>query len=140
MKAFLKPILQNKILRFLLVGGCSTAIDFVVYMLLFNLISINFAKAISMLIASIFSYIGNKLFTFKDNNKTNVYYLIKFYIVFFLNFLTNVMINNITFAVTQKKVIAFVIATFAGMSVNYLGQKFFVFKIKNESSYKSIRE
>ena len=140
MKAFLKPILQNKILRFLLVGGCSTAIDFVVYMLLFNLISINFAKAISMLIASIFSYIGNKLFTFKDNNKTNVYYLIKFYIVFFLNFLTNVMINNITFAVTQKKVIAFVIATFAGMSVNYLGQKFFVFKIKNESSYKTIRE
>lgn len=116
------------VFRFLIVGGCSTLIDFLVYMGLSIVIPISFAKALSMIVASFFSYFANKLFTFKDKNKTNVRYIISFYIVFIANLCANVGVNALVYNLTGKKSLAFIFATAIGMSVNFLGQKFFVFK------------
>lgn len=128
MKDSLKQFLQNKFFRFLLVGSCSTAIDFVIYMLFSLRIQINIAKTISMLMASVFSYAANKLFTFQDTHKTNVGYLIRFYIVFVLNLATNIWVNYICYNSSENKVLSFVFATAVGMTLNYLGQRFFVFR------------
>lgn len=134
MKGFIKKLFRNKLLRFLIVGGCSTLIDFAIYMLLSLWIQISAAKTISMLAASVFSYAVNKSFTFQDKNKTNAGYLLRFYIVFAANLLANVAVNYVCFGMTGDKIIAFVLATLAGMTVNYIGLKFFVFKQQNGPS------
>ena len=61
-------LLSSKIVRFVLVGGCSTGIDFVIYVLLSMQIPITISKGISMISASVFSYFVNKQYTFgKDD-------------------------------------------------------------------------
>jgi putative flippase GtrA len=53
--------------------------------------------------------------------------VVRFYIVFVLNLLANVSVNWLFYSLLQTKVIPFILATAAGMAVNFLGQKYFVF-------------
>lgn len=123
-----KKIFGNSLTKFVIVGGCSTAIDFTIYMLLSLSLSITLAKGIAMCISSIFSYIANKRFTFDNKEKTDAGYIFRFYIVFAANFGTNLGVNYLIFQNSGYKLFAYVLATVCGMTVNYLGQKFFVFK------------
>ncbi|MCH5342433.1 MAG: GtrA family protein [Acetatifactor sp.] len=120
----------NIILKFLIVGGCSTGIDFVIYILLSMKLPITLSKGISMIISSIFSYIANKSFTFENKDKTDVWYIIRFYLVFGANLGTNLGVNYLVFNCTGYKLLAYLAATICGMTVNYLGQKFLVFMRK----------
>ena len=47
--------------------------------------------------------------------------------VFALNFAANIGTNSVLYGMTGEKIISFICATIAGMTVNYLGQKLFVF-------------
>lgn len=66
-------------IRFLLVGGLNTAIDFVIF---FTLTSLGLSSLISNYtstsIALIFSFFANKKFTFKDNTADSRVQFIKF--------------------------------------------------------------
>lgn len=128
MKDFVSKILRNKVFRFLIVGGCSTLIDFVVYMLLSIRLDITLSKGISMILSSLFSYFANKNFTFSNSDKTNMSYLVRFYLVFAANFVTNLGVNYLIFNGTSSKLLAYVLATTCGMLVNYWGQKIVVFR------------
>ena len=121
-------LLSSKIVRFVLVGGCSTGIDFVIYMLLSMQMPITISKGISMITASMFSYFANKRYTFANKEKTTLAYLIKFYLTFVANFMVNLGTNYFVYSKTGLKLLAFVMATICGMTVNYIGQRFFVFK------------
>lgn len=123
-----KKKLEYQISIFLLVGGLATTIDFIVYNYLLNFFSINISKLISMLVSSLFSYFTNKIFTFNKGKGLNGRYLIKFYIVFILNVLANISVNYYIYKLTLIKLLAFILATFIGMLINFVGQKFFVFK------------
>lgn len=127
-KEILEKFQKVRIIRFLIVGGCSTGIDFVLYYLLSSNLPITISKAISMITSSVFSYFANKIFTFGNKEKTDAGYLVRFYIVFLLNLGTNIGVNSFLFHVSGHKFIAFIFATAAGMTVNYLGQRFFVFR------------
>ena len=130
MRKFLDKPLSSSVSKFILVGCCSTALDFAVYTLLSVKLSITVSKGISMIAASIFSYMVNKRFTFKNRNKTNIGYLVRFYIVFAANCVTNLGVNYSVYKFTGHKSAAFILATLCGMLVNYLGQRFFVFNDK----------
>ena len=119
-------LLSSKIVRFVLVGGCSTGIDFVIYVLLSMQIPITISKGISMISASVFSYFVNK-------EKTTLAYLIKFYLTFGANFMVNLGTNYFVYSKTGLKLLAFVMATICGMTVNYIGQRFFVFNDKEKA-------
>lgn len=123
-----KNKLENQILIFIIIGGFATTIDFIIYSYLLDFISINFSKFISMLVSSLFSYFMNKIFTFNKGKNYNSKYLIKFYIIFLLNLLTNIFVNYYVYKWTSIKILAFILATLFGMIVNFIGQKFFVFK------------
>ena len=123
-----KDKLEYQILVFLFIGGLATTIDFVIYNYLFTFFSINISKLISMLSSSLFSYFTNKIFTFNKGKNYNQKYLIKFYIIFLLNLLTNIIVNYYVYKLTSVKLLAFILATLFGMTVNFIGQKFFVFK------------
>ena len=123
-----KNKLENQILIFIIIGGLATTIDFIIYSYLLDFISINFSKFISMLVSSLFSYFMNKIFTFNKGKNYNSKYLIKFYIIFLLNLLTNIFVNYYVYKWTSIKILAFILATLFGMIVNFIGQKFVVFK------------
>lgn len=127
MRKFLDAFLLRPVLKFILVGCCSTAIDFIIYTVLSIKMSITVSKGISMITASIFSYVVNKRFTFHNTDKTSIWYLARFYTIFAANFASNLGVNYIVYKSTGYKLAAFVLATFCGMFVNYLGQRFFVF-------------
>lgn len=127
MLKIIKKIMESRIIRFIMVGGCSTLIDFIIYILISIWMDISVSKGISMICSSVFSYFANKIFAFSNKEKTNISLLVKFYIVFAANFLVNMGMNRLVYEMTANKIIAFILATICGMSVNYLGQRLIVF-------------
>ena len=123
----MKNTLSKQFFRFIVVGGLSTIIDYGIYMLLSQHFLIELSKGISMMVASVFSYGVNKRFTFRNHERTNSRYIVCFYAVFAINLIVNMTVNAIAYRMTHLKTLAFILATCAGMIVNYLGQKFFVF-------------
>ena len=124
----MKNGLPKQLLRFIVVGGLSTIIDYGIYMLLSQYFLIELSKGISMMAASVFSYGVNKRFTFKNYEHTTSKYIVRFYVVFLANLIINMTVNTVVYRVTHLKTLAFIFATCAGMTVNYMGQKFFVFR------------
>ena len=114
--------------RFLIVGGLSTLIDFIIYMLLSNYIDISVSKCCSMIIASIFAYVCNKNWTFSDSESTNAKKIFKYIISQLINITVNTTINTVMYNLTKIKVLAFVVATGVAMIINYLLQKTIVFR------------
>lgn len=119
---------MKQFIRFACVGGGATLIDFILYMLFALFIHITLAKLLSMLFASIYSYILNKSWTFNNRRQDNWRYIIKYVISQIANIVVNVTINSIVFFYTNSKINAFLIATCIAMIVNFLLQKLFVFK------------
>lgn len=125
-----KRILKYSFGRFLITGGISTGIDFIIYIFLSSYFDISIAKVISMIIASIFSFILNKTWTFSDIEKVNICKIIKYLFSQVVNIGTNVGINRLVYYIIQNKIIAFISATAVAMLINYILQKLLVFRRK----------
>lgn len=61
--------IDKSLYRFVLTGGSSTLIDFIIYYFMSNYIDISIAKCISMLCSSVYSYYLNKRWTFENDKK-----------------------------------------------------------------------
>lgn len=125
--------MRKNILRFCIVGGATTCIDFIIYILVSKMCSITIAKCVSMFAASLFSYVFNKVWTFENDDKNNGRYIWKFYVTFGVNMSINVSVNALVFGIYHNKIIAFVIATGCATIVNFLLQRLWVFKIKENT-------
>lgn len=128
MKSIIRKENLREIFLFVFIGGCSTAIDFILYLVFLQGVNVVIAKGASMIAASVFSYVLNKTLTFKVRKKTDTGMVVRFYIVFVLNLLANVSVNWLFYSLLQTKLIPFILATAAGMAVNFIGQKYFVFQ------------
>lgn len=128
MKRILEAIGQSSIFRFMIIGCCSTAIDFAIYAALSARLPTAPSKCASMLASSVFSYFANKRFTFRDGGRAGAPQLARFYLVFALNLAANVGTNEALYRWTGRRVLAFACATAAGMAVNYMGQRWVVFR------------
>lgn len=115
-------------LRFLIVGGSSTILDFIIYMLLSNKISIGVSKLISMLIASLYSFFLNKNWTFSNKDGITFFLVFKYIVGQALNIGINTLINLLIFNLCGYKIVAFICATLIAMIFNFIFQKNVVFK------------
>ena len=114
--------------RFLVVGGSSTLLDFVIYMLLSTKVDITISKCISMSISSIYSFFINKNWTFSDSEKITIVLALKYILCVLINIGVNTLVNTLTFSITNNKIISFIIATGIAMIVNFVIQKEVVFR------------
>lgn len=114
--------------RFLVVGGSSTLLDFIIYMLLSTKLNITISKFISMTISSIYSFLINKNWTFNNKNKITFILTFKYILCVFINIFVNTTSNTLIFNLTNNKIISFLFATGIAMIVNYTIQKKIVFK------------
>ena len=125
-------------LRFAIIGGINTAIDFVI---LFTLVALGLPTIVSNLFSTsaalTFSFFANKKFTFKDNGKINIQQLAYFLIItiFGLWVIQPVIIEGIRLLIgpilTNNFIVLLIgklLATIASLIWNYLLYRKFVFK------------
>jgi putative flippase GtrA len=134
----IKELLKKyKFLKFLIVGGSSTCIDFVIYMVISNFIPISISKSISMTISCIYSFFINRNWTFQDKNGKTSKQVLLYVITQIFNILTNVGTNQLVYSITNIKIVAYVFATLIAMIVNYIMQKKLYSRGKNNEIFYS---
>lgn len=127
-KIMKKKFWDKSVIKFLAVGGCCTFIDYSIYMMIVDKIGALGGKGISMGCSMIINYLLNKYWSF-DAKKTKKGKEITRYILSQVaNITVNMSINFIVLSVIGQKTIAFLCATGVAMIVNYLLQRFWVFK------------
>ncbi len=126
---------EIEIVRYIISGMSAVFTDFVSYILLYELLNINasFSKGTSYILGALLAFIINKLWTFETAkaHKTHVA-LMKFIILYSFSFTLNIVINAVVLEFTAITLFAFALATGTSIFVNYLGQKFWVFRKNNQ--------
>lgn len=116
------------IAKFLVVGGSSTLLDYVIYWILSMFIHFNLAKTLSMFCSCVYSFFLNKMFTFQDKRKLSGGHVLCYIVSQAVNIGINVSINALVYGTTGIRILGMVSATAGAMIVNFLLQRFFVFQ------------
>ncbi len=126
----------GEMLRFIIVGLINTLVGSGVMFIAFNLFNLSYwvSSALNYVIGSICSYLLNKYFTFKSNSKSAreiLVFIVNILICYLVAYGLARPISRLIFSGLEQN-IQDNIALLAGMVVftglNYIGQKFFVFK------------
>lgn len=125
-------IKTKELLRFFVGGGTGVITDYIIYKILLSMsIDISISKTVSFICGSIVGFIINKLWTFESKSfvKSEIY---KYVILYSITAIINSLINNLAIYIIGIQFIAFLCATGTSTVLNFLGQKFFVFRGKGE--------
>jgi len=123
---------KGELLRFIPVGVGSVCVDFLVYFLSLALGAGTIpAKAFSTIVATFFSFFGNRHFAFKKSTKGRkgiIVFLIIYSATLLINVATNqFMLYLLNLEISGRYVIAFCVATAIAASINFIGMKMLVF-------------
>ncbi len=119
--------INQELIRFLVTGICAVCIDLGCYFLISNFLSKDFSKGISFVLGSLFAYFINKYWTFQKPEKKYTQ-MLKFGVLYAFSLGINVLVNKITLDITHIIFLSFFIATGVTTVLNFIGQKWFVFK------------
>lgn len=117
----------KEILKFLVGGGSAVVVDALFYAILKAYIDFSVAKAISYILGAFVGFIINKLWTFKSK-KFKVAEIYKYIILYACSALVNTGVNKFVIWIIPSTVFAFLCATGTSTVMNFLGQKFLVFR------------
>lgn len=131
----MKRILDQKTLKFILVGIVNTIIGSSIMFLCYNLFHVSYwlSSAYNYFFTSILSYYLNKRFTFQDKSKVSksgVKFIINIAICYVLAYgiakpVISVIFGGISLVASEN--IAMLAGMFFFTGFNYIGQRFFVF-------------
>ena len=119
--------IKKELLRFLIAGFSAVGTDMVTYYLLLKILDPDLSKGISFLLGTIVAFFINKYWTFERTEKS-MGEVIKFGVLYGLTFWANVLTNKLILDQTQIVIVAFIIATGVSTVLNFVGQKWWVFK------------
>lgn len=135
----MNKFIDKKTFKFIIVGIANTFFGMGIMLFLYNIIGFNYwiSSISNYVIGSILSYFLNKYFTFKDsqNIKKSVFkFIINIVICYFLAYgvsrpIFNIILSN--FSVKTKDTIIMIFGAIFFVFINYIGQRYFVFKDKN---------
>ena len=114
-------------LKFLVGGGSAVVVDALFYAILKAYIDFSVAKAISYVLGAFVGFIINKLWTF-ESKKFKVAEIYKYIILYACSALVNTGVNKFVIWIIPSTVFAFLCATGTSTVMNFLGQKFLVFR------------
>jgi putative flippase GtrA len=124
-------MLKNReVLIFLFVGSCSVAVDHASYSILSKVgIDLNISKGLGFVIGTIFAYFANKKITFNYSGPQRFF---RFSAIYGISLILNISINSVSLALLNQSStstnMAFILATLASATFNFLGMKYFTFK------------
>ena len=119
--------IKRELNKFLVAGLSAVGTDMLIYYLLLNLLSSETSKGISFFIGSVVAFIINKYWTFKKIKKSYKE-MIQFGALYSITLGLNVMTNKIVLDYTSLVLFSFLIATGVSTVLNFVGQKWWVFK------------
>jgi putative flippase GtrA len=119
--------LTKEISRFLIAGVSAVGTDLISYYIMINILNNDIAKTFSFLMGSMVAFIINKYWTFERYEKSYVE-TIKFVALYGSSLAVNVFTNRLFLNLTEIIFLSFIIATTASTLLNFLGQKFWVFR------------
>ena len=117
----------KEILKFLVGGGSAVIVDAIVYAILKQHINISLAKAISYVTGAAVGFVINKLWTF-ESKRFKIDEVFKYIVLYVCSALANTGVNRLVLLIIPSTVFAFLCATGTSTIINFLGQKFFVFR------------
>lgn len=118
---------RSQLLKFIVSGCIAVAVDFGVYYFLNTYIGHNVSKGISFLTGSLVAYLLNKFWTF-DTKEFSGTQLFRFFFLYTSTLAINVLVNKVVLNLFHSVLFGFLCATGASTVLNFLGQKFWVFK------------
>ena len=118
-----------EIYKFIIIGIIAVSIDAFVYYLLgnFEFFSYEISKRISFICGAAFAFFFNRSYVFQIKHK-NISQILGFSILYFTSFLCNAFSHDFVLNKLGFPFVAFIIATAISTTINYLGQKFIIFK------------
>jgi len=121
--------LRKQIIRFLISGFSAVGTDTIFYFGFINLLGHNSAKAFSFIAGSIVAFLMNKFYTF-EKQTLSLIEVIKFVILYIVTLTVNVGSNAGFLNILGERIvwIPFLIAASISTVLNFIGQKFWVFK------------
>jgi putative flippase GtrA len=128
----IRHLFELEIVKYVCVGGGAVLIDFISYMIMIERLDMNHSvsKGISYILGALFAFAINKLWTFESKRKTHEAF-IRFALLYASTFTANVLINATFLWIGFVPVIGFAFATVTSVVLNYVGQKYWVFKGEN---------
>ena len=118
----------KEILKFLIGGGSAVIVDYIVYQLLMYIgASISISKAISYITGASVGFLINKLWTFESKHFSSLE-IIKYILLYACSACANTIVNKFVLWLFCWELFAFLCATGTSTIMNFIGQKFFVFK------------
>lgn len=118
---------KKELLKFCVGGGSAVIVDFFVYLLLKQNIYISVAKIISFVSGAAVGFVINKLWTF-ESKAFKLSEILKYVLLYACSAIANALVNKGVLVMTDITFFAFLCATGISTIMNFLGQKFFVFK------------
>ena len=123
--------IRKQFLRFTLVGFQSTLINYLFYILIYNLFSNLLMASLVGYISGIFnSFIFGKKWVFRSLEATQKITIIKFVIVYLVGCLIMTLIINLLSKLGFEYRLAWLFGITYSIFNNFLGSKYFVFKNK----------
>ena len=118
-----------EIYKFIIIGIIAVSIDAFVYYLLgnFEFFSYEISKRISFICGAAFAFFFNRSYVFQIKHK-NISQILGFSILYLISFLCNAFSHDFILNKLSVPTVAFIFATTVSTIINYLGQKFIVFK------------
>ena len=124
----LNSINKQEILKFLVGGGTAVIVDFFTYKIFMMLgLERTIAKTLSFICGSIVGFIINKYWTFKSP-KFQIKEILKYTVFYLLTAFINSQVNKYTLLLFGNEMFAFLCATGVSTILNFLGQKFLIFR------------
>ena len=124
----LNSINKQEILKFLVGGGTAVIVDFFTYKIFMILgLERTVAKTLSFICGSIVGFIINKYWTFKSP-KFQIKEILKYTVLYILTAFINSQVNKYTLLLFGNEMFAFLCATGVSTILNFLGQKFLIFR------------
>ncbi|HAS73458.1 MAG TPA: GtrA family protein [Clostridiales bacterium UBA8960] len=120
---------MHELLRYGVVGVGAVVTDYLTYVMMLDylMLDASLAKGISYILGALFAFAMNKMWTFKSDIPAHKAFG-KFSMLYFSTFVTNVGINALLLWSSGSTTVAFGVATATSVILNYLGQKFWVFR------------
>lgn len=121
---------QRQVLRFLVVGGASVAVDLVCYFALTTTLAFppSVAKCLSYVAGMAVGFVGNKFWTFGSARRSASEPL-SYTVLYAVTLAVNIGVNAIVLSITGGwKLPAFLVATGVTTVLNFVGMRLFTFR------------
>ena len=119
--------IKKELKRFLVAGISAVGTDLIAYYILLNYLNTDISKGVSFLLGTIVAFFINKYWTFEKKEKSHRE-IVQFGILYTFTLGANIVTNKFILDIYNITLLAFLIATGVSTVMNFIGQKWWVFR------------